>query len=154
MSETTRRAVLTGAAGAGAAAVLAACSSNGDPGSGSGSTGGNGGSTGGTDNTGGGGTFTTKKSDVPVGGGTVISQSVVVTQPTAGTFKAFSAVCTHQGCPVNEVKDGTINCPCHGSRYSITDGSVKVAGPGLSPQTQKPLKSMTAAVNGDTITVS
>src|SRR5690242_17190438 len=55
--------------------------------------------------------------DVPVGGGVVLAaQQLVVTQPQAGTFKAFSAVCTHQGCTVNEVEGGTINCPCHGSR--------------------------------------
>jgi len=67
--------------------------------------------------------------DVPVGGGTVFTaQKVVVTQPNAGVFQAFSAVCTHQGCTVNEVVDGTINCPCHGSKYSAADGSV-VTGP-------------------------
>ncbi|MBO0873452.1 MAG: Rieske (2Fe-2S) protein [Pseudonocardia sp.] len=63
---------------------------------------------------------------VPVGGGKVFgAQKVVVTQPTAGQFKAFSSVCTHKGCAVNEVADGTINCPCHDSKFSITDGSVK-----------------------------
>lgn len=62
--------------------------------------------------------------DVPVGGGTVFAdQKVVVTQPTAGAFKAFSAVCTHQGCLVANVST-TINCPCHGSTFSIEDGSV------------------------------
>jgi Rieske Fe-S protein len=67
--------------------------------------------------------------DVPVGGGVVIAaQGLVVTQPAAGTFKAFSATCTHQGCIVNEVKDGTINCPCHGSKFAVADGS-PAAGP-------------------------
>ena len=47
-----------------------------------------------------------------------------MTQPTAGTFKAFSAICTHQGCMVGEVADGTIICPCHGSQFTIADGSV------------------------------
>ncbi|MFB7293483.1 Rieske (2Fe-2S) protein, partial [Actinacidiphila glaucinigra] len=62
-----------------------------------------------------------KAADVPVGGGTVIAdKKVVVTQPTAGEFKAFSAVCTHEGCLVNTVSDGTINCPCHGSKIRIT----------------------------------
>ena len=49
---------------------------------------------------------------------------VVVTQPTAGEFKAFSAVCTHMGCIVNQISNGTIDCPCHGSQYSITTGDV------------------------------
>lgn len=68
-------------------------------------------------------------SAIPVGGGTVFAdKQVVVTQPEPGTFKAFSAICTHQGCTVNKVAAGTIDCPCHGSKYSITDGSV-VHGP-------------------------
>ncbi|MFC7449881.1 Rieske (2Fe-2S) protein [Rhodococcus daqingensis] len=63
--------------------------------------------------------------EVPVGGGIVLTQhQLVLTQPEPGVFKAFSAVCTHQGCLVSEVSDGTINCSCHGSRFSIADGSV------------------------------
>ncbi len=68
-------------------------------------------------------------SDIPVGGGKVFAgDKVVVTQPTPGTFKAFSAICTHRGCTVNKVADGTIDCPCHGSKFAIADGSV-VNGP-------------------------
>lgn len=72
-------------------------------------------------------------SDIPVGGGTVFAeQDVVVTQPAAGEFRAFSATCTHQGCPVTEVTDGTINCNCHGSKFAVEDGSV-VDGPADTP---------------------
>ncbi|MEZ0089485.1 Rieske (2Fe-2S) protein [Streptacidiphilus sp. EB129] len=72
-------------------------------------------------------------SAVPVGGGTVYrSQQIVVTQPTAGTYKAFSAVCTHAGCIVDGVSSGTIQCPCHGSAFHITDGSV-ANGPAQTP---------------------
>ncbi|WP_207892069.1 Rieske (2Fe-2S) protein [Streptacidiphilus pinicola] len=64
-------------------------------------------------------------SDVPVGGGKVYrAQQVVVTQPSAGSFKAFSAVCTHAGCVVDGVTNGVITCPCHGSQFKSTDGSV------------------------------
>ena len=71
--------------------------------------------------------------DVPVGGGKVYAaEKIVVTQPKEGEFKAFTAVCTHQGCLVNSVSDGEIHCPCHGSAYSITDGSV-VGGPAPAP---------------------
>jgi Rieske Fe-S protein len=74
----------------------------------------------------GGGTPLGPASSVPVGGGRVFAaQKVVVTQPTAGQYKAFSAVCTHKGCTVNKVADGTIDCPCHDSKFSITDGSVQ-----------------------------
>ena len=66
---------------------------------------------------------------IPVGGGAVFPEyRVVVTQPSAGRFRAFSAICTHEGCTINQVAGGTINCPCHGSRFSATDGSV-VRGP-------------------------
>jgi Rieske Fe-S protein len=72
-------------------------------------------------------------SAVPVGGGTIYAQEqVVVTQPTAGTFKAFSAICTHEGCTVSSVSGGTINCPCHGSKFKIADGSV-AHGPAQRP---------------------
>jgi Rieske Fe-S protein len=79
------------------------------------------------------GTPLAKVADIPVGGGTVFpAQLVVVTQPEAGTFHGFSAVCTHQGCTVGDVTDGTINCPCHGSKYAIADGA-PVAGPAKRP---------------------
>ena len=72
-------------------------------------------------------------SDVPVGGGKILAdKKIVITQPKSGEFHGFSAVCTHAGCIVGTVSGGTINCPCHGSRFSITDGSV-VNGPAPSP---------------------
>lgn len=71
--------------------------------------------------------------DIPVGGGKVFAdQKVVVTQPQAGTVKAFSAICTHAGCTVSEVSDGTINCTCHGSKFRVADGSV-AEGPAGRP---------------------
>ena len=75
----------------------------------------------------------TTTSQVPVGGGQILTAAkVVVTQPQAGTFKAFSAVCTHQGCIVATVANGTIDCPCHGSKFAIATGAV-VNGPAASP---------------------
>ena len=71
--------------------------------------------------------------DIPVGGGLVfLDHKVVVTQPAKGVFKAFSAVCTHVGCICNKVANRTINCPCHGSEFKITDGAV-VTGPAPAP---------------------
>ena len=88
----------------------------------------------------------TGTSDIPVGGGKIFdTQLVVVTQPSAGEFKAFSAVCTHMGCTVNQIANGRIDCPCHGSEYSITDGAV-LAGPA-----PRPLPAKTIKVTGDSI---
>jgi Rieske Fe-S protein len=74
-----------------------------------------------------------RTTDIPVGGGTVLTDKrIVITQPQAGSFHAFTAICTHLGCIVNSVSGGTINCPCHGSKYSIVNGSV-VNGPAPLP---------------------
>jgi Rieske Fe-S protein len=72
-------------------------------------------------------------SQVPDGGGKIIDgKNIVITQPRRGSFKAFSAICTHEGCIVSSVSNGTINCPCHGSKFSIKNGSV-VKGPATTP---------------------
>jgi Rieske Fe-S protein len=85
--------------------------------------------------------------DVPVGGCFVVSGAkVVVTQPTEGDFKAFSAVCTHQGCLVETSPDGEIPCPCHGSRFSLDDGSA-LSGPATGS-----LAPVEITVDGDSIT--
>jgi len=140
----TRRVVLRGVVAAGALGVtglgLAACGGDGDTDPGPGGAPG-------TGDPGGGGLA--KTSDIPVGGGKVFpDQKVVVTQPEEGTFAAFTAVCTHQGCTVSEVAGGTINCPCHGSKYEIADGSV-ANGPAT-----RPLAAKQVTVEGDQVIVS
>jgi Rieske Fe-S protein len=91
----------------------------------------------------------TTTSDIEVGGGAIFAdQEVVVTQPTKGEFKAFSAVCTHQGCLVASISDGTINCDCHGSRFSIGTGEPE-SGPATSA-----LGEVTIAVTGDRISLA
>ena len=91
-------------------------------------------------------------SDVEVGGGIILGDhGVVLTQPSSGEFKGFSATCTHQGCTVSSISDGTINCPCHGSRFSIEDGSVVQAASGLTADTQAPLPEVPINVDGDSI---
>ena len=84
--------------------------------------------------------------DVPVGGGVVLQdEELVVTQPADGEFKAFTAICTHQGCLVGSVSDGAIQCPCHGSSFSAEDGSVQ-GGPATAP-----LAEVAVAVKGDRV---
>lgn len=65
-----------------------------------------------------------KTKSIPVGGGKIVKGKYVITQPKRGVFRCFSAICTHQGCTVASVSHGKINCPCHGSKFHITDGSV------------------------------
>jgi Rieske Fe-S protein len=78
--------------------------------------------------------------DIPVGGGKILTdKKIVITQPQAGSFDAFTAVCTHQGCTVGTVSGGTINCPCHGSKFSIANGSV-VNGPATAPLARVDIK--------------
>ena len=130
------RRTLLACAGAACAAALAGCarynSSNGiaggQPAQGSSPAGQSPGGTGSS-----GSSVLAKTTDIPVGGGKILAgRKIVITQPKAGSFNAFTAVCTHLGCTVGTVAGGTINCPCHGSKFSITNGSV-VNGPATSP---------------------
>ena len=136
----SRRAVFRGAGALGAACFLAACgtdqtgsSGNNEPGytnnplpAGSPGTDGSGSTSDGGSPA---GAALARVADVPKGGG-IIAGAYVITQPAAGEFRAFSKVCTHQGCDVSKVDGGVIICPCHGSEFSIQNGSPQ-AGPAL-----------------------
>ena len=125
----TRRQVLQASGGC-AAAGLVGCSGNGD---------------GAATPT---GPITLKASDVPVGGGVVLPAGpYVVTQPTAGEFKAFSGICTHSGCKITKVPTDGIFCACHGSVFTITDGAV-VRGPAT-----KPLPAVAVKESNGTLTI-
>jgi Rieske Fe-S protein len=146
----TRRGVLAGVGLVGLAGAISACTSSGSSGSPSGTSGGaDGGSSAGTPSApaastpaaaGNGANALAATSEIPVGSGRIFTaEKVVVTQPVSGDFKAFSAVCTHMGCIVNQISNGTIDCPCHGSQFSIKDGSV-VGGPAPSPLAAQAIK--------------
>lgn len=142
-----REAVLLGTGAVGLTGVLAAC--GGGSGGGAGGYGGAPGTEGTSGGGGASGEVLGQAGEIPVGGGKIFSeQKVVVTQPEQGTFKAFSAVCTHQGCTVGTVSDGIIQCPCHGSRFSAEDGSVQ-GGPA-----SKPLPPEQISVRGGEITLA
>lgn len=136
-SAPSRRVVVAAVGAAGLALTLNACGSEDDSSSSSSS------------DTAAGGSVLAKTSDIPEGGGKIFKDSgVVVTQPTAGEFKAFSSKCTHQGCAVTGITDGVITCPCHKSEFSVADGSVK-----KGPATQ-PLPEEKITVSGDSITLA
>ena len=157
-SRSTRRGVLAGVGLVGLAGAVSACGSGGSSsssagttagaapatagaGSASSSASGGGGSTAGAQ-----GSALATTSEIPVGSGKIFtSEKIVVTQPNSGDFKAFSAVCTHMGCIVSTISNGTIDCPCHGSQYSISTGAV-VGGPAPSP-----LPAQTIKVTGSNI---
>src|SRR5262245_51325902 len=133
----SRRAVLLGAGAAGAAGVLAACGdgpvNSPQP------------------------TAGTTPVDpvripidfVPIGGGYIdFKRGVIVTQPEAGQFRGFDANCTHARCHITWVADGLIQCPCHGSEFRISDGSV-ARGPAT-----RSLDARTVTVDGDVVVVS
>ncbi|MDQ1012053.1 Rieske Fe-S protein [Streptomyces sp. V4I23] len=137
-----RRTVVAAAGGAGLAVALTACGGSDDS---AGSVSDkpadqSAGATGGT----GGGSVVARTTEIPEGGGKVVGD-VVITQPRAGEFKAFSSKCTHQGCAVKDVADGVITCPCHNSAFDASDGSVK-AGPATAP-----LPPAEITVEGDSI---
>ncbi|KPC78041.1 Rieske (2Fe-2S) protein [Streptomyces sp. NRRL S-4] len=130
-----RRSVVAAVGAAGVAAALTACGGTQDTGgsdtvrpagSGDGATGD--------------GMVLAKTSDIPEGGGMVFAdKGVVVTQPTAGTYKAFSSKCTHQGCAVKGIADGVITCPCHNSTFDATTGEA-TGGPATVPLPEKQIR--------------
>lgn len=122
-AQASRRTVLAAAGAAGLTTTLAACGDSGSSEEGSGEP----------DEGGGGGVELAQTSEIPEGAGKVFrDEKVVVVQPNKGEFKAYSAECTHQGCLVSEVRDGTINCACHQSKFRVSDGGV-AGGPAPKP---------------------
>ncbi|MGW6786561.1 Rieske (2Fe-2S) protein [Streptomyces sp. NPDC054987] len=152
-TQTVRRKVLVAGAAALAGGALTACGSGGGDGGQTSSGEPNavtppgaapsaGGADGGTE----GAKSIAKAADVPVGGGKVLKEEkLVVTQPTKGSFRCFTAVCPHQGCLVSKVADGTIDCACHGSEFKVTDGAV-VKGPATKGLAEKKI---TVAADGN-----
>lgn len=150
MTAINRRRALTGSAAiAVGVPVLAACGSDSSSAEDSGSDDTGTDDTGSSDAGSGGGTsgeVLATAADVPVGGCFVVSGAkVVVTQPTEGDFKAFTAVCTHQGCLVESSTEGDIPCPCHSSKFSLDDGS-PISGPATAA-----LQAVEISVDGDSI---
>ncbi|MDO0916529.1 Rieske (2Fe-2S) protein [Streptomyces sp. DT2A-34] len=154
VSGPSRRTVVAAVGSAGLAVALTACGSDDDA---SGSSTEQGAASGGASTeasgssgeAGAGGAALAKTGDIPEGGGKVFSdEKVVVSQPTAGDYKAFSTICTHQNCPMTDLQGDTITCACHKSQFSVLDGSVK-KGPATEPLAAKQI-----SVTGDSITLA
>ncbi len=125
------------ASSAGSSGTTTSSGTGGTSGAGGQGGGGGGNSAGGG---GAGGAPITTTNKVPKGGGVILPQDgVVITQPKPGEFKGFSSTCTHAGCTLHDVTHGTINCICHGSQFSIKNGSV-VSGPAPLPLPKVPIK--------------
>ncbi|PUA80007.1 Rieske (2Fe-2S) protein [Nocardioides currus] len=151
----SRRTAFTGVAGLGVGAVaLSACGGDSDTASdpaseGTSSPSDTESSSGSESPSSGGGEAVAATSDIPVGGCAVFAdQKCVITQPSEGDFKAFTSVCTHQGCTVSAGTDGVIPCACHGSQFSLEDGSV-IQGPATAP-----LSEVSISVEGDSISLA
>jgi nitrite reductase/ring-hydroxylating ferredoxin subunit len=154
MSGPSRRTVVAAVGAAGLTVALTACGSQDEASgpsteqsaAGGGATNEGGGSSAGA---GAGGAALAKTAEIPEGGGKIFKdEKVVVSQPAAGEYKAFSTICTHQKCPMVDLKDDIISCACHGSRFSVLDGSVK-KGPAVEP-----LEAKQISVKGDSITLA
>lgn len=129
LSGPSRRTVVAAVGAAGLAVALTACGSE--------------------DDASGPSTELARTGDIPEGGGKVFNdEKVVVSQPKAGDYKAFSTICTHQKCPMTDLQGDTITCACHKSQFSVLDGSVK-KGPATEP-----LEAKQISVSGDSITLA
>ncbi|MEV4312293.1 Rieske (2Fe-2S) protein [Actinocrispum sp. NPDC049592] len=138
MPDPTRRTVMCGLLlGLVSPAALAACSSQSPaPASSSGSGGGASGTT------------LAKLSDVPVGGGKIVtgpSGKVLLVRPSENEVHGLDPVCPHMGVTVDPPKGGTITCPGHGSVFDGASGDLK-KGPATTGLTKIAVK-----INGDSI---
>ncbi len=134
----SRRSVLVGAAGVLGAAALAACSSKSS----------NAGATSPTTAAGGSDSLA-EVSSIPVGGSISAKDAngkpIILSQPTTGDIKGFSAICTHMGCTVAP-NGKELDCPCHGSKYNAFTGAV-INGPAPHALAAAPVK----VVNGQVV---
>ena len=92
-----------------------------------------------------------KTTDIPIGSGKkfdVEGVPILITQPRAGEFRGFSAVCTHAGFVMSNMANSEIKCDNHGAVYSADDGSV------LSGPAPRALGKVTVTIEGDDVLVS
>ncbi|MZD03500.1 Rieske 2Fe-2S domain-containing protein [Streptomyces sp. SID5785] len=87
--------------------------------------------------------------DVPKGATKLFKdENVVVSRADDGTYKAFSTVCTHAGCPIRMLEGTELTCNCHGSKFDATTGKV------LHEPATVPLTELKARAKGGKLIVS
>lgn len=95
-----------------------------------------------------------KASAVPVKGGRTFSvggQSILITQPSKGKYRAFVAQCTHAGAKLDgqrNLRNNVITCPSHGAKFSADTGAA-TSGPASSA-----LGKVKVAVSGGNLRVT
>jgi len=85
-----------------------------------------------------------------VGGAAFVNSpngAFLVAQVSQGTINAMTAICTHEGCTINEFGNSVFQCECHGSQFS-TSGAV-VRGPATQP-----LRRFNTTFVGNVLTIS
>jgi nitrite reductase/ring-hydroxylating ferredoxin subunit len=63
-----------------------------------------------------------------VGGAALVNSvngAFLVAQVSQNTFNAMTAICTHQGCTINEFGNSVFQCECHGSQFNTSGGVVR-----------------------------
>ncbi|CAB4548129.1 MAG: Rieske 2Fe-2S domain-containing protein [Actinobacteria bacterium] len=138
----SRRAVIASAVGVSAAATLAACTPQANPGSSESEAPSENSAT---------PVEVCKTTDIPVGSSKkfdVSANRILITHPTQDVFRGFFAACPHQGAEVSDVVNSEIECPAHFSVFKADDGSV-IKGPA-----QRALGKVKVEVQGDAVLVS
>ncbi len=98
------------------------------------------------------GTKVATVADVPVGSAFQFTDPTgnpgYLMQPKAGTYLAYSAICTHQGCVVSfDSAGGSFQCPCHGAQFDATGTATR--GPARDP-----LQAFSVTVSGSDIFIA
>jgi thiosulfate dehydrogenase [quinone] large subunit len=74
----------------------------------------------------------------------------IIVKLADGTYAAYDAVCTHEGCKVGwDAQDGVMLCPCHGAAFDPNDHGAVLQGP-----TNKPLPELPIIVDQQTGTIT
>jgi thiosulfate dehydrogenase (quinone) large subunit len=64
----------------------------------------------------------------------------IIVKLADGTYAAYDAVCTHEGCKVGwDAQDGVMLCPCHGAAFDPNDHGAVLQGPTNTPLPELPI---------------